>query len=198
MAGEVNVTDAEIDEFFEHYGVPGMKWGQRKNRSDGAEGTSRSSGTQRKSGFSPRAKKVALATAAVAGAVAVGLLLAKSGNVKISAGGLTDPSSKLYNSMTAGKKAASYTTKSKAAMATPVKALPSGRKLAANPVISQALKRSTSATSVTNVSNAATSATRASVRAARLTSAAKRAGFDLGDLDAVRAAMNNPNFVWEF
>lgn len=196
MAGEIDVTDAEIDEFFEHYGVPGMKWGQRKNRSDGAEGTSRSGGTQRKSGFSPRAKKVALATAAVAGAVAVGLLLAKSGNVKISAGGLTDPSSKLYNTMTAGKKAASYTTKNKAAMATPVRALPSGRKLAANPVISQALKRSTSATST--ATNAATNATRASVRSARLASSAKRAGLDLGDLDAIRGALNDPNFRWEF
>jgi len=178
-----------------HYGVPGMKWGQRRNRDSGGSSKISSSKSSQPKSKSSNAKKVAFGVAAVAGAVAVGLLLAKSGNVKISAGGLTNPNSKLYNTMTAGKKAASYTTKNKAAMATPMKALPAGRKLAANPVISQAMKRSASAT---NATRAATSATRASTRAARVTSAAKRAGFDLGDLNAVRDAMNDPNFVWEF
>lgn len=47
MAGEVVVvTDAEIDEFLAHYGVPGMKWGVRKVRE--YNNTPDSSGVTRK------------------------------------------------------------------------------------------------------------------------------------------------------
>jgi len=159
-----------------HYGKRGMKWGVRNVRPDEA---------QRKARFGPKAKKIALGVAAVGGAVAAGYILSRNGDMKISAGGLTDPSSPLYSTMTAGKQAASYTMSNKRAMSTSVSALPSGQKLSASPAISRAINRSASATRVSD-------------RASRLTSAAKRAGFDLGDLNAVRDAMNDPNFVWEF
>lgn len=144
-----------------HYGVKGMRWGVRRKRPDEAE---------RKARFGPKAKKIALATAGVAGALAAGYFLSKNGNVNVrSLGGLTDPNSSLYNAMTAGKQAANYTLNNSRKMSTPARNLPPARRLLENPAISNAV-------------NSARSSSR----------------LNLGDINAVRNAMNDPNFVWEF
>jgi hypothetical protein len=152
------------EELLIHYGKRGMKWGVRNVRPDEAE---------RKARFGPKAKKIALGVAAVGGAVAAGYILSRNGDMKISAGGLTDPSSPLYSTMTAGKQAASYTMSNKRAMSTPVSALPSGRKMSTSPAISRAIRSKATSSQSGNILN-------------------------LGDLNAVREAMNDPNFVWEF
>lgn len=154
-------TKPPLDEaLLMHFGVKGMKWGVRHRRPDEAE---------RRARFSPKAKKVALATAGIAGALAVAYLLNRHGNTKISAGGLTDRNSPLYSKMTAGKKAASYTMNNKRTMSTPVKALPPARRMLTSPAISRATRAASSSRDL-----------------------------NLGDLNAVRDAMNDPNFVWEF
>lgn len=89
-----------VDDFLEHYGVKGMRWGHRKVRPDEAE---------RKALFGPKAKKIAMGTAAVAGALAVAYVVSRSGGIKVGAGGLTDPRSDLYEATVAGKKAATAT-----------------------------------------------------------------------------------------
>jgi len=66
--------ETEVNEFLEHFGVKGMKWGQRKSRS--------SDGTQ-KQGMSTK-KKVAIGVGVAVGAAAVTMLLKSRGSVKMS------------------------------------------------------------------------------------------------------------------
>lgn len=68
------MTEIEVDEFFSHFGVKGMKWGVRRDDSSG----SRLSPGQKK------ALKVGAGVAVVAGAATVGVILARQGKLPIS------------------------------------------------------------------------------------------------------------------
>jgi hypothetical protein len=69
-----------------HYGVKGMKWGVHHTRPDEAE---------RRARFSPKAKKIAAGVAVAGGAAAAAYLIAKHGNVPAnSMGRLSKPNLK--------------------------------------------------------------------------------------------------------
>ena len=73
------MSDVAVEEFLEHFGTKGMKWGVRNSRP-----ASGSNGKSEKPKHSK--KKIAVGVAAVAvgvGAVAVGVILAKNNKVKV-------------------------------------------------------------------------------------------------------------------
>lgn len=153
------------EDYISHYGVKGMKWGRRKVRPDEA---------QRKAIFSPRAKKIAMGSAAVVGAAAVAVIAAKSGGIKISSiGGLTDRNSGLYQAAVAGRRAANVTMS--ATRNTKVSDIPKVSKaISSNPQLKEL------------TAGAGKAATTASTSLK-----------DLADLDNVRRMMDDPNFIWE-
>ncbi len=75
------VTDHEVDDFLEHFGVRGMKWGRRKSR---AGSSSPRSEAQRQEASANRKKnvKIAVGSAAVGAAVAAAFM-AKHGKVRL-------------------------------------------------------------------------------------------------------------------
>lgn len=70
------MSDVAVDEFLEHYGTKGMKWGVRNTHS-----TSGSTNKSEKPKHSK--KKVAIGIAVGVGAIAVGVVLAKNHKVKV-------------------------------------------------------------------------------------------------------------------
>lgn len=165
--------------YLEHFGVKGMKWGVRKKRPDEEE---------RKRKFGPKAKKIAIATAAIAGAVAVGYVLQQRGGITMSPGGLTDPQSPLYSTMTAGKKAATATLQKPVNLAdfpSPDAMMAQARMAGVrNEVFRQGNQRLTDAT------------WRAS---ANLASTARKMGpqTSMPSVDDVRRKLADPNYVWD-
>ena len=75
------MTFETADDVLEHFGVKGMKWGVRKQRT-----TSSSSGGSKKEGMSAK-KKRAIQVAVVGGALVAGVLLAHQGRTRLSSTG---------------------------------------------------------------------------------------------------------------
>ena len=72
--------DENVEDFLEHFGVKGMKWGKRRSRSE-----LQSAKESRSGGGKSAAKKAAAATAVVAGAALAATILRKSGGKPASA-----------------------------------------------------------------------------------------------------------------
>ncbi len=169
------------DLYLEHYGVKGMKWGVRKKRPDEEA---------RKRKFGPKAKKIAVTTAVIVGAVAVGYALQRSGGVKVSSlGGLTDPKSSLYDTMTAGKKAATTTLKKPVNLSD----FPSP-----NQMMAQARMAGVRNETFKRINQDLTDATwRAS---ANLSAQARKMGpqaTKIPSLDEIRQKLADPDYVWD-
>lgn len=75
------VEDKEIEDFLEHFGVKGMKWGVRKRRDEKAR--ARLFGKKEQQGMSGK-KKAAIAVGVVgAGALVAGAIIARNRGVKV-------------------------------------------------------------------------------------------------------------------
>lgn len=170
-----------VEDFLEHFGVKGMKWGRRKVRPDEAE---------RKARFSPKAKKIALGTAAVAGALAVAYLANKHGGVKVSSlGGLTDKNSSLYQATVAGKRAANYTM-SKGVARTKMIDIPKAQRALQSPQ-GQIMQRAAIGIGTKKLAD------RAQKKKAEADAAKADSDSRFPSVDQVRANFNDPNYVWE-
>lgn len=175
----VKHSDMGQEERLVHFGVKGMKWGVRHKRPDEQ---------QRANRFGPKAKKIAFATVAIVGAAAVGYVLYKRGGLKMSAGGLTDPKSPLYSTMTAGKKAATTTLKKPVSL----KDAPSPQAMMAqarnagirNELFKQGNRNLTDATWRSS---------------AGLASEARKMGAapKMPSIDEVRRKLADPSFIWD-
>lgn len=75
----MTVAEIEVDDFLAHYGVKGMRWGQRKASDD----SSPSSPRQGLSEGQKKALKVGAGVAAIAGAAIVTGMLAKNGKLPV-------------------------------------------------------------------------------------------------------------------